>query len=329
VSPRLDSGGAPAIGAFGKVPYLGDFVRLRTGVAAMRALEDWVTEGMAIAEARRHPDWAQRYAVGSVNAFVFRVGRGREATLLAGILQPSRDAAGRLFPIVVGAPMAEGPWQQSPHLLPMLLGDFLEGAAEAAGTAAQARTQEQFEQQTARVAPPRWDHTAHVQGDFARWSAVTAAAQTWSIVFGAGATDRAPEVLATLIECVAPLRGQEDPSTPLSVKLPLGTGGVAAASYWLHVIRSISRWRTTVPTTFWSFDDYSGTLLVQLGSTPVRTVGELWNPDASDDHVCDLTQPPTRPADPHRALARLPVAVAQVLTSPDATVDHLIAALAR
>lgn len=324
---RHDSMAVGRAGGFGKVPALGDFVRVRSGVASMGALEGWVAEGMALADARREADWPTRYLRGSVHAFVYRAGCGRDAKLLAGILRPSRDAAGRLFPIVLGAELPREACGEVPALLPMLLGDFLEEADAVAGAAADATSQAQFESKASELTRPSFTAQPLVRRDFEHWCSTTPLAHAWSAVLGPSQVATAPELLMTLLECVSPLRGQEEPTTPLSLKLPLGIGGAASAAFWLHLIHSVARWRANVPTSFWCFDGTTGSLLVQLGTTPPRTIRELWNPDGNDDHVCDLTRAPTTVDRGERALRRLPPAVARVVAAPETAVDELVVAL--
>src|SRR4051812_48605180 len=123
--------GAPRSCAFGKVPRVGDFIRARADHASVIALEAWVTDGMGWAHTRRRT-WAEDYGRGSARAFVFRPpAKVQQDTVVVGVLRPSHDAVGRLFPLMFGATNDAAPFATAPHLLPLLLGDFLEQAGYA------------------------------------------------------------------------------------------------------------------------------------------------------------------------------------------------------
>jgi len=316
------------VAAFGKIPRMGDFVRMRSTGEPLSSFEGWIVEAMASGEDRRGPQWASQYAAGSMYAFLFRAPKAAKATsVLAGVLRPSQDAVGRKFPLVVCAPIVETAISRAPHLLPLVLGDFLEGATHALLSADAIASQQQFEDHVSRIPAPRFDAADHASNEYAQWTQMTPLHTAWSSIYGEPYPPAVLHALYTIIEAIAPFRGQEAPATPLSVKLPLGGGGVAAAAFWIDVVRSSARWRATVPTSFWHFDGASGSILIQLGETPTSSLVELWSPDPHSDHVCDLTLPTQ--VDQQKTLGRLPPPVAETLQRPDGLVMHLLEALGR
>src|SRR5262249_29591391 len=153
--------------------------------------------------------------------------------LLCGALAPSRDSAGRLFPLAVGAPL-----RMAPALLarPELLPFTLEGLwAEATGaladlmgaTAQAASTLTLGAGQDADVAAP-----AALYGD---WAIALPLVALWALLGPALVSPAAP--LRLLLETLTPSRGVEPSSTTLSLRLPLGAGGGAALCCWLDVVR--------------------------------------------------------------------------------------------
>ena len=109
--------------------------------------------------------------------------------------------------------------------------------------------------------------------------------ELWTNIYGDPESDSPLAAIQSIREAVAPFAGQDGLTTPLSLRLPLGIGGSAAAAFWVDVVRKLARWRSTVPTFFSGADG----ILVQLGTTPPNSLAELWASDPSSDFVCDLT----------------------------------------
>jgi type VI secretion system protein ImpM len=312
-----------AVFAFGKVPRAGDFVRTRGAGDVGAALEEWVTTGLERAEGRGH--FADAFAHGAIHAFVFRTTRA--PGLVAGVVRPSRDAVGRRFPFVVAASVEVGGLGSHPHLLPLLLGDFLEGAAELALAAETLGGSADLERAIGAVRPPRFDHADAVFREYDGWLRTTAAATAWGAIYGDTAAWSAAHAIHTIEESVAPIRGHEPSTTTLGLRLPLGGAGSAAVAFWLDLVRAAAHWRATVPSFFWSTEPSRGSLVLQLGETPASTFEQLWLPDPDSDHLCDLTQP--RSVDPSRFLGALSPSLGQLVQRGDLPVLHLVDALAR
>lgn len=108
---------------FGKLPLHGDFIRHQAG-QELQAFDRWVQAGLLALRGR--PDWATVWPATPARRFVWR-GSGR---LLAGVLVPSRDAAGRDYPFVVACALDGREVKRQPELAPLLCAPFL-AAAEA------------------------------------------------------------------------------------------------------------------------------------------------------------------------------------------------------
>jgi type VI secretion system protein ImpM len=317
----------PQVVVFGKTPRMGDFLRVGSGGPAGEALEQWVEQGLAFAEAKRGAAWPGIYAGGATYAFIFRPPRStnlREA--LVGVIKPSGDSVGRRFPLVVYAPAlarTNVPW---PHILPMAFGDFLDGAATLLLQADAVTGTADMVNLLRNVPPPHTgdgDRNAH---DYDSWAASTLLVHAWNVVYGGEQMLSAPRAVQTISEAVFPFRGEEAPATKLGLRLPLGPGGMAAAAFWLDMIRRLARSPGEVRTCFWSFDGASGCAIVQLGDTPAATLMELWSPDANSDYLCDLSVPSS--VDVGRFLTRLPPHVAESLRSEQSLVRDFLGWLA-
>lgn len=317
------------ITAFGKIPRMGDFVRVRASEEPTASFEGWIAEAMAYGEAKHGAQWPAIYQAGAIHAFVYRPPpRARSQSVFAGVLKPSTDAVGRKFPLVIGAAIPQALLAPSPHLMPLVLGDFFEQATAALLSADGVGSLLEFESHVGAVAPPRLEFADRSNDDYNQWAFTASLWSAWSTIYRTHNSPAPVHALYTINECLAPFRGVEPSTTPLSLRVPLGTGGIAAAVFWIDVVRRFAHWRATVPSFFFHFDGQAGTMLLQLGDTPPSSLVELWSPSADSDHVCDLTA--ESHFDPQTELRSLPPHVAQVLLRTDASpVNDLLAALVR
>jgi len=317
---------ASNVAAFGKTPKMGDFLRVGSVGRVGEVFDDWIQQGMAAAEAKRGAAWAPAYKAGELWAFIFRAPRSvnvREG--LVGVMKPSVDAVGRRFPLVVCSAALQQcvvPW---PHVLPMGFGDFLDRAATLlleSDTIAGIADMQNALLRIPEPVPGDAEPSAH---EYAAWASATLLQNAWAVIYGPGDFVSAPRAIHTIAEALVPFRGEEAPNTKLSLRLPLGAGGVAAAAFWIDIVRHIARSLAEVRTCFWSVGGQGGSMILQLGNTPPATLGELWYPDPDSEYVCDLATPAS--VDVTRFMTRLPPAVAHVLQSPDAGIRDLLSRL--
>ncbi|MEI7893895.1 MAG: type VI secretion system-associated protein TagF, partial [Myxococcales bacterium] len=235
----------------GKIAQVGDFLRFGTVDEPVPAFESWVEHGMAHGEGKHGAVWQSLFAAGPIHAFVFRPQRqaphsvralfpmGRvEPGVLVGVLKPSQDAVGRKFPFAVYASVPERALAAAPHVVPIALGAFLDAATRvlldgehcgAADTNAAVGSLE----------PPRLEDAGDAAREYEHWTRSNWVGAVWSAIFGNASPPQALFVLQTMLDAVAPFRGQEQPSTKLALRLPLGPAGAAAAAFWLDAIRRI------------------------------------------------------------------------------------------
>ncbi len=85
-----------SFGCFGKLPIHSDFIRFSASGEEVRALDQWLQEGIHAAQSRLGRRWEADFAQADPWNFVFQV-EGTDAFLI-GTLAPSRDQAGRSYP---------------------------------------------------------------------------------------------------------------------------------------------------------------------------------------------------------------------------------------
>jgi hypothetical protein len=207
-------------------------------------------------------------------------------------------------------------------VLPIALGDFFDAAATLLLEADSVTGIADMQAALRGVPMPHLADAERSAQEYESWAASTLLTHAWSVVYGGDQAMSVPRAVHTISEAVAPFRGEESPSTKLGLRLPLGPGGIAAATFWLDTVRRLARTPAEVRTSFWCFDGTSGCALVQLGDTPAASLAELWSPDTNSEYLCDLTMPTS--VDVGRFLNRLPPHVAEALQSPNALVRDFL-----
>jgi type VI secretion system ImpM family protein len=308
-------------GAVGKVPWRAEYLPVPTQAPSFAAFDAWLTQANDCAVAGGGPGWPDAFERGVMHGFVFRSASDPVDTLLCGALAPSRDSAGRLFPLALGASL-----QMSPELLarPELLPFSLEQLwVEAIAGLADLVAASPPDGRAPVLGSGHDAEVAEAAGLYDDWVSSLPLGELWALLGSAlinpGAT------LQLLFETLTPLRGVERPQSTLSLRLPLGLAGGAALCFWLDLVRRYVGWQSTLPSLFWSHDGTSGVALLHLGKPSKGALAELWMPTGNRDDVADLTKPP----DPALAdvLSPLPPTVVATLGAPEAPVAQLLAAV--
>ena len=100
-----------AVGVFGKLPALGDFLARGLAPAFTDAWHDWLERGLAAARAELSEEFLPAYMEAPAWRFALAAGLAGELPV-TGVMVPSVDAVGRWFPLTLAAAAlrAEEPW---------------------------------------------------------------------------------------------------------------------------------------------------------------------------------------------------------------------------
>lgn len=309
-------------GAVGKVPWRAEYLPVPSNAPSFEAFDTWLTEATEWAAVGAGPNWPVAFTQGAMHGFIYRSSADPVDAILCGALAPSRDSAGRLFPLALAAPL-----NMSSELLvrPELLPFSLEGLwAEATAALADLMNEPQPDAPGALLLAAGQDaevaESARLYDD---WVSTLPLAELWALLGSALGNPSA--TLHMLCETLRPTRGVECPTTTLSLRLPLGLAGGAALCFWLDFVRRYVGWQGTLPSLFWSHDGSNGAALLHLGRPSKGALAELWMPSGKRDDTADLT----KPADPTwvEAFSPLPQALLATLSSPQATVAQLLSAI--
>lgn len=88
------------VGAFGKMPSVGDFFRIDTPAGFVRVWDEWVQQGMLNAAQALGTGWDAAYMSAPIWRFTLSRGLAGPRSVL-GVLMPSVDRVGRRFPLTL------------------------------------------------------------------------------------------------------------------------------------------------------------------------------------------------------------------------------------
>jgi type VI secretion system ImpM family protein len=309
--------------AFGKVPALGDFVSTPGYGDTCRHFEGFVERSLAWASERDGVAWSSAFDQGGIVAFVYQPPQATgDASLLVGVMAPSRDAAGRRYPLAVAVRAPLTPFAQSPQLLPLVFADFFDGASRLLPIVLRAASAGELEACVSRVESVNLGSVPEALMLYKAWSNTTKLGQVWSALFS---PERAPTLARVALQMVlasaGPLRGQERPAVKLGLRLPLGEAAAAAVAFWVDLVRQAARWRQTVPNVFWCPDD---SIVIQLGDeTPMTLLSDCWGEGGESEQLFSLAQ-----AHSSRSLPVLSPTLEALLADETTTVGALLASVA-
>jgi type VI secretion system protein ImpM len=96
------------VGAFGKIPALGDFFRLNVPNGFVTPWDAWVQGALLAGKGTLGPRWDATYMVAPIWQFALEPGLcGTDAVI--GVLMPSVDRVGRQYPLTLAATVSGGP----------------------------------------------------------------------------------------------------------------------------------------------------------------------------------------------------------------------------
>ncbi len=232
------------VGCFGKLPLAADFLSQHSGLTEAVALERWLQEGVNLVRVRfgARGDELLR----GMPRLRFHFWRNSPELALTGVLAPSRDQSGRLFPFAVFA-HARSTGAPYPAPLPALLDPFLRRASVLASSewkdvASLQAAVASVGQSSSVEPPPISTDTLLAQvnlGDFAH------------SLSGDGVGDPASRVAGNLLEVAH--RTGSIPSYGLRFRLPADTNAWSPALvFWLELCRIVFRNAGRPPFLLWN-----------------------------------------------------------------------------
>jgi hypothetical protein len=204
---------------------------------------------------------------------------------------PSKDKAGREYPLTVAAPLAlERVLAGHPEVTPIVLEPYWQLALEALA-AFGSEPMDPDGSTLARITEGPFDSAAAALDLYKQWTDETTFADLCALL------DRPPEWLASAAQTVfdlATAKATAQRAEP--IRVPLGQAGGSALCFWIDVLRRGSRGRMQLPSYFWSHDGNAGDAVLCAGPPGESVLAMLWGRWAPGEAGLDLVQHQPLPA---------------------------------
>ena len=115
-----------SLGCYGKLPLSPEFIRYNANSLEVQALDQWFQEGLHQAKSRIGSNWSTEYLKSGPWNFLFAPEGGSH--FLIGVLMPSKDQAGREFPLFMFLRLPAAPFRGRTWLAPLGADVFLRHA---------------------------------------------------------------------------------------------------------------------------------------------------------------------------------------------------------
>ncbi len=308
------------VACLGKVPTHGEFLRVRTSSPTMRSLDQWIRKGLYHARRNRPPDWEEAYDDGPIRRFLFWGQGPSRPNVLLGILCPSRDRSGRMYPFLV---TCEVPTRRlrAEHAayLPLHAAPFFD-AAEQLGQKAVAGEILPNEV-TERISTfSRIGVSSPVPREHKRYLQRETAGSFLEALFGHFDDSRKYRFFANLFEAVQQFNGASS-SPEHGLQFPMsdaGEGTGTVVSFWADLVWRLIGDGTRAPTFFWTdggAEDASGGMLLYADVPGPPALMDVLSPDRAQGRILCLQEAGRRSA--AEAALAIPEAYGELLEEED------------
>ena len=317
-----------AVIGYGKIPAHGDFVRHNVGGTAVRALDEWLREGLYLAKSSLGRSFDATYDAAPSHRFLFAP-KPTEPKVV-GAMRPSRDRSRRTFPFLIAAEADVGSINgREPAHLPVRFAGFLEEADRrtadiVTGGIGHREIGSWLEQSGLESA--REESTAAYDRYLDETMFSTWCERQWGF-FG---DSRKYLLFRNLLELLGPLGGVVPQGFTLGVRFPLGavTTPELDVAFWMDLCRRLVGLPIETPVCFWTAaapDGQRGYLLLFFRLPPARALSELLLEGSSGDYVCDLED--MNDAGAAEAALAIPSQIGALLESDEISLREFIDAL--
>jgi type VI secretion system ImpM family protein len=263
---------------FGKLPTVLDYVRVNHSYPAAIALDEWLSRSLQDLTLASLSWPAARYR------FLFAPSGSDHAVV--GVFGPSRDRAGRKFPLSIFAPIPIHALVQKFAALPLGCSELFE-AADALLDQAATLSKEAAAEQLASLPLPSADVLEEAHETLQNQLDARGADEFVRVLYD-GVEYQAEEAFARATGALGKVRAAA-PERALTLDCPLASSDDVGA--WLSLPEACLSWSNAVPSLFWTSGSDPGRMLISLGA-PLPSV-PVWLADRKrkSDRLVSLYTP--------------------------------------
>jgi type VI secretion system ImpM family protein len=285
-----------SVTAFGKVRFTTEFIGPIIGEQQI-SFAEWLDDGIELATERGGTAWREGFRRSGPLAFAFHAparvaAREKDASpsALLGVIDPSEDGLDRPFPFCVITELRDATFAAGTTALPVAAERFIADASRVCALARTVTSPSVLLEEAERQTPPHLGECVQAAEDLQHWVRQEGVlGKIWPRLFPRDGASGASRALRLLVDSVLPMRVRGALATGRSVRLPLGEGGVAAATFWVDVVRVLAGEPESFPIAFWPADRADGELVVCLGDASPSLFAQLWAFRLKDPRVVDAS----------------------------------------
>ncbi len=280
----------PFIGAYGKLPRIGDFVSVRAKAEPAYGFQGWLARALDWADRRQQPGWPTVFETRPPIAFVYRP-RPRNGGILVGAMWGSRDVVGRRHPFAVFTAVPDAEARAGAHLVPLAMASFVDQVHALQTTFDAAGGAVEVEAALDLLRPVVIDEP--LARAYEGWVHEGIALDLWAALYGKRDGEGAEYAVQMIREVLLPFQRMPDAATELAVRLPLAGHPAFEAAFWIDVVQRLGGAVRASPTMlYYARPGVAGRgLYVALGDSHASTLAEATVGAGDSDLVCDLTLP--------------------------------------
>lgn len=304
-----------SVGLFGKIPDEGDFVSHNATDPAIGVFDQWLQSSI---DKARHAG-AEELPPTPVR-FVFRGADPK--SVLIGVMMPSRDAVGRIFPLAAFATCSAARLAGKFSTIPFLFKEFFEAITELLSSADE-RGLEDLAEELDEIEAPDLDGDEAAEAmrpmlDSAR------STESWEALFGA--EHRPNRYYAFQTFAVACRAVQKEDLTKSGATIDCPVQNEEDVAFWLSLAQKQLAWRKAPPSIFWT-EGAAPRLLLSLGPAGGVVLLSLLRPELDSPKLWSLKTKDTAARD--AAKGSFLADQQQIIEQDGVSNEALIASLAR
>lgn len=304
-----------SVGLFGKIPDEGDFISHNAADPAVGVFDQWLQTSI---DKARHAGAEELPSVPV--RFVFRGADPK--SVLVGVMMPSRDAVGRIFPLTVFATCSASRLAGKFSTIPFLFKEFFESATELLRSA-EKRELEELAEELDEIEAPDIDGDEDPEAMRPMLQSARSA-ESWEALFGAEHRPSRFYAFQTFgVACKAVQK--EDPAkSGATIDCPVQNEQDVA--FWLNLAQKLLAWKKAPPSIFWTAGA-TPRLILSLGPAGAVVLLSLLRPELDSPKLWSLKTRDTAARD--AAKGSFQANQQQIIEQDGVSNEALIASLAR
>jgi type VI secretion system protein ImpM len=282
-----------SFGCFGKLPIHSDFIRFHASGEEVRALDQWLQEGITVAHSRLGKRWEADFAQADPWNFVFQA-EGTDA-FLVGVLIPSRDQAGRSYPFFLFLRVDRKRFGGPIQFAPITYASFLTEAARLARGGGEGLRLKEFLDSLGRLELPMPDEGAPATDEAAyrRFLEEEKSEGFWSALFGTFEHPKKYLIDQNLAAILGPMRRAGSNRLAFGLKFPLIASEKNSGHdipFWSDLVARMLKRPAAGLTFFWNRMPAKGApwMMLFLGPPAPKSFLSLIRPDLDGEIAYDL-----------------------------------------